>query len=91
MTVKAVVTRPPGHGNLVLARTLEPRTDSGEAGTWSASSRRRTLWGMGGTSYDVSIVSEGRIRLVTQGTVDGLPVRLPMIEIRTIGCVSSEG
>jgi N-methylhydantoinase A/oxoprolinase/acetone carboxylase beta subunit len=40
---------------------------------------------MGGTSYDVSIVSEGRTRLVTEGTVDSLPVRLPMIEIRTIG------
>lgn len=40
---------------------------------------------MGGTSYDVSIVSEGRTRLVTEGTVAGLPVRLPMIEIRTIG------
>ncbi len=40
---------------------------------------------MGGTSYDVSIVSEGATRLVTEGTVDGLPVRLPMIEIRTIG------
>jgi N-methylhydantoinase A len=40
---------------------------------------------MGGTSYDVSIISAGRTRLVTEGTVDGLPVRLPMIEIRTIG------
>jgi len=40
---------------------------------------------MGGTSYDVSIVHDGAIRLVTQGDVDGLPVRLPMIEIRTIG------
>jgi N-methylhydantoinase A/oxoprolinase/acetone carboxylase beta subunit len=40
---------------------------------------------MGGTSYDVSIVSGGGTRLVTEGTVDGLPVRLPMIEIRTIG------
>ena len=40
---------------------------------------------MGGPSYDVSIVSGGRTRLVTEGTVDGLPVRLPMIEIRTIG------
>jgi N-methylhydantoinase A len=40
---------------------------------------------MGGTSYDVSIVNNGRTRLVTEGTVDGLPVRLPMIEIRTIG------
>lgn len=40
---------------------------------------------MGGTSYDVSIVNEGATRLVAEGTVDGLPVRLPMIEIRTIG------
>ena len=40
---------------------------------------------MGGTSYDVSIVHAGRTRLVTEGKVDGLPVRLPMIEIRTIG------
>ena len=40
---------------------------------------------MGGTSYDVSIVHDGAVRLVTQGEVDGLPVRLPMIEIRTIG------
>ncbi|MFN3745423.1 MAG: hydantoinase/oxoprolinase family protein [Hyphomicrobiaceae bacterium] len=40
---------------------------------------------MGGTSYDVSIISDGRTRLVTEGTVDSLPVRLPMIEIRTIG------
>ena len=40
---------------------------------------------MGGTSYDVSIVNEGRTRQVMEGTVDGLPVRLPMIEIRTIG------
>lgn len=40
---------------------------------------------MGGTSYDVSVVTDGRIRQVTQGEVDGLPVRLPMIEIRTIG------
>ncbi|BBK37956.1 methylhydantoinase [Allostella sp. ATCC 35155] len=40
---------------------------------------------MGGTSFDVSIVSDGRTRLVTQGEIDGCPVRLPMIEIRTIG------
>ncbi|OYW10557.1 MAG: 5-oxoprolinase, partial [Rhodospirillales bacterium 12-71-4] len=40
---------------------------------------------MGGTSYDVSVVQEGRVALVTQGEVDGLPVRLPMVEMRTIG------
>ena len=40
---------------------------------------------MGGTSFDVSVVQGGRIGVVTQGEVDGLPVRLPMVEMRTIG------
>lgn len=40
---------------------------------------------MGGTSFDVSVVQNHRIGLVTQGEVDRLPVRLPMVEMRTIG------
>jgi N-methylhydantoinase A len=40
---------------------------------------------MGGTSFDVSVVREGRINLITQGEIDQMPVRLPMVEIRTIG------
>jgi len=40
---------------------------------------------MGGTSFDVSVVQEGRVSVVTQGEVDRLPVRLPMVEMRTIG------
>jgi len=40
---------------------------------------------MGGTSFDVSVVQDGRIGMVTQGEIDGLPVRLPMVEMRTIG------
>ena len=40
---------------------------------------------MGGTSYDVCVVSGDRLTSVTQGEIDGLPVRLPMVEIRTIG------
>jgi N-methylhydantoinase A len=40
---------------------------------------------MGGTSFDVSVVRDGALSLVTQGEVDGLPIRLPMVEIRTIG------
>ncbi|WP_245615396.1 hydantoinase B/oxoprolinase family protein [Muricoccus aerilatus] len=40
---------------------------------------------MGGTSYDVSVVLGGRVSVVTQGEVDRLPVRLPMVEMRTIG------
>ncbi len=40
---------------------------------------------MGGTSFDVCVVREGRTTVVTEGEIDGLPVRVPMVEIRTIG------
>lgn len=40
---------------------------------------------MGGTSFDVVVVDGGRAASVTEGAIDGLPVRLPMIEMRTIG------
>lgn len=40
---------------------------------------------MGGTSSDVSVVQDGRIEETSSGEIDGLPVRLPMVEIRTIG------
>lgn len=40
---------------------------------------------MGGTSFDVCVVRDGSVTLMTQGEIDGLPVRLPMVEIRTIG------
>jgi N-methylhydantoinase A len=40
---------------------------------------------MGGTSFDVSVIRDGRITLRTEGEIDGLPVRLPMVEIRSIG------
>ena len=40
---------------------------------------------MGGTSFDVCVVQGGRVAQMTQGEIDGLPVRLPMVEIRTIG------
>ncbi|MDJ0386925.1 hydantoinase/oxoprolinase family protein [Roseomonas sp. E05] len=40
---------------------------------------------MGGTSFDICVVREGAVTQMTQGEIDLLPVRLPMIEIRTIG------
>ena len=40
---------------------------------------------MGGTSFDVSVVQNGRVAVITQGEIDRLPVRLPMVEMRTIG------
>jgi len=39
---------------------------------------------MGGTSADVSIIS-GRIPLTTEGGIEGLPIRLPMVDIVTVG------
>ncbi|MBE9605039.1 hydantoinase/oxoprolinase family protein [Acetobacteraceae bacterium H6797] len=40
---------------------------------------------MGGTSFDVSVVHEGQVAMIAEGEIDGLPVRLPMVEMRTIG------
>ncbi|MGH6617992.1 MAG: hydantoinase/oxoprolinase family protein [Alphaproteobacteria bacterium] len=40
---------------------------------------------MGGTSFDVCVVRDGKSTVVTEGEIDGLPVRVPMAEIRTIG------
>ena len=40
---------------------------------------------MGGTSFDVSVVRDSRLEIVTQSEIDRLPVRVPMIEIRSIG------
>jgi N-methylhydantoinase A len=40
---------------------------------------------MGGTSFDISVVHQGTVATVNEGEIDGLPVRLPMVEMRTIG------
>ncbi|MCE7030638.1 hydantoinase/oxoprolinase family protein [Jiella avicenniae] len=41
---------------------------------------------LGGTSFDVSLVAEGKTALAAQTTIDfGLVIRTPMIEISTIG------
>jgi N-methylhydantoinase A len=41
---------------------------------------------LGGTSFDVSVIADGKASLAAQATVDfGLVIRTPMIEITTIG------
>ncbi len=40
---------------------------------------------MGGTSSDICIVDDGVVGVTAESEIDGLPIRLPMIEIRTIG------
>jgi N-methylhydantoinase A len=39
---------------------------------------------MGGTSTDVALL-EGGLRITSEGEVDGLPVRVPMLNIHTVG------
>ncbi len=40
---------------------------------------------VGGTSSDISLVSDGNVDEAQESSIDGLPIRMPMIEIRTIG------
>jgi N-methylhydantoinase A len=40
---------------------------------------------MGGTSFDVCVVRGAALARIAEGAIDGIPVRLPMIEMRTIG------
>ncbi len=40
---------------------------------------------MGGTSFDVTLVSEGRVSLSTEGSVAGYRIAKPMCDIHTIG------
>jgi N-methylhydantoinase A len=71
--VRLLLSGPSGGalGSLTIAKTLsEPSLVSVD---------------MGGTSFDVSVVRDNRIDIVTQGEIDRVPVRIPMIEIRTIG------
>lgn len=40
---------------------------------------------MGGTSTDICLISGGELRMTTEGEISGRPIKLPMIEINTIG------
>ena len=40
---------------------------------------------MGGTRFDVSVIRDRRVTLNMQGDIERMPVRLPMVEIRSIG------
>lgn len=40
---------------------------------------------MGGTSTDVSLIKNGKLTLSRQGQIEHLPLRIPMIDIETVG------
>ncbi len=41
---------------------------------------------MGGTSTDVAPVVDGRVQLVTESVVAGVPLRLPMVDVQVTAC-----
>lgn len=71
--VKTLLSGPAGGavGNEALAKTLG-RTHT-------------VLSDMGGTSFDLHVVSGGVNQLVPQTELDGYPLSIPMIDIRSIG------
>jgi N-methylhydantoinase A/oxoprolinase/acetone carboxylase beta subunit len=56
---------------------------AGSAAEWSGFKQALTF-DMGGTSTDVSLW-DGKLRLTTEASVDGLPVRVPMLDMHTVG------
>ncbi|MFX1539978.1 MAG: hydantoinase/oxoprolinase family protein [Promethearchaeota archaeon] len=40
---------------------------------------------MGGTSTDVSLITNGQVRETSEGHIDGLPCRVPMVDVETVG------
>ena len=66
---------------------------SGPAGGVAASKFLSTLVGidnvitfdMGGTSADVSTIINGNLSWTSEGSINGLPLRMPMVDIVTVG------
>lgn len=40
---------------------------------------------MGGTSCDVCLIKKGRVAVTTEGKIAGYPIKIPMVDIHTIG------
>jgi N-methylhydantoinase A len=72
----------------LAARTALSGPAAGVVGAFEVASRAGwdliITFDMGGTSTDVALCA-GRIRETTEGMIAGLPLRLPMIDIHTVG------
>ncbi len=40
---------------------------------------------MGGTSFDIGLIEDGRSKATTEGTFQGLPVKIPIVDLHVIG------
>jgi N-methylhydantoinase A len=84
-------------GGVISADTARTRPVStllsGPAGGIAASARLGSLSGygnviafdMGGTSTDVGVIQDGRVRLTADFKIDGHPISIPALDLHTIG------
>ncbi|MBW8012739.1 MAG: hydantoinase/oxoprolinase family protein [Chloroflexi bacterium] len=72
-SVNAVLSGPSGGaiGGMFMARTIE--------------APNLIIVDMGGTSFDVTLIDEGRYEMTTEGEIGGYRVAMPVIDIHTIG------
>ena len=91
----ALLTRS-GGGSLTFSeaqeRPFETLMSGPVAGVQAAAelSRRNELAGVitadvGGTSFDTSLIINGRKQLMYEGSIEGLPVQAPWVDVRSIG------
>ncbi|MCY4396241.1 MAG: hydantoinase/oxoprolinase family protein [Rhodospirillaceae bacterium] len=73
---KAVTTVNSGPCGGVVAAALYGRRHARE---------RMVSVDMGGTSFDIGLIEEGRSRVTTEGDFQGLPVKIPIIDLHIIG------
>lgn len=75
------------HANAVNALLSGPAAGVIGAARQAARSGYKNLitLDIGGTSTDVCVVSDGQPQLTTEFEIDGLPVRVPVLDINTIG------
>jgi len=58
---------------------------AGVVGADAADSGDLVTFDMGGTSSDVGIVRDGSVERTTEGTVADRPIRVPMVDVTTVG------
>ena len=68
-------------GQDLLGREVPERGRPGR----SREGRNLILMDMGGTSFDVTLVNDGKVTLGTEGEIAGYRIAKPMIDIHTIG------
>lgn len=79
---------PPGEARRLPVHTILSGPAGGVAGASrvgvAAGFERFVTFDMGGTSTDVAL-HDGRVAVTSEGSVEGFPLRVPMVDIHTVG------